>query len=81
VTETRLSPDQCAKRAYYAAFFSCFFPPIAVITVYWFARAVESRRENPPENMRKFRKRMYIAFFFGILLPPCATVAILLALG
>ena len=81
VTEERLSADQCARKAYYAAFFSWWLPPIAVVTAFWFAKAVAVRRDYPPENAGRFRRRMLVAFFLGILVPTCATIVILLAVG
>lgn len=74
------SPDDCAQRAYWAAWYSWWLPPIIVLTFCHFVEAASAQRSAPVENPRRFRRHMIFASVVGILLPILATAVLVCAI-
>ncbi len=62
------SPDRFAERAAYSAIFSVLiFPPLVILTLYYFFQALGRRREVPPADPRTFRRNMvFILISIGL---------------
>ena len=70
------TPDEYAAAAYRLAFFSCAFPPLLVVTLAFFTRALRAGRAGPVLNRRIYRRHLVRAFVMGVLLPAGLIVAL-----
>lgn len=76
-----LTAERCALKAYRAAFLSWCLPPVALLTAYWFIRALTARRQSDNARAGPFAKHMLTAFIVGILLPTCIIMLALWAIS
>ena len=76
-----LTAEQCALKAYRAAFLSWCLPPAALLTAYWLVRALSARSQSENVKASTFAKHTLTAFLVGILLPACIVVLALWAVA
>ena len=70
------TPDDYARSAYRSALFSAWFPPLVLLTFYYFIKAHRAAADAEVQNPEAFRNRLLVAFFLGVLLPVLATVGL-----
>ena len=61
------SPDRFAEKAVYSAIFSILIPPLVILTLYYFFRALGRRRAVPPADPRAFRRNLvFVVISIGL---------------
>lgn len=64
-----LTPDDYAEKAFRAALYWCWFPPIALLMAYYFLRALIGRTMEPVQQPDRYARHLVLAFVMGIVLP------------